>query len=140
MANETTNQNAVAESEDVITLTQLVVIIDRGADIKLPTTIFDYELPVLEAIYGEELIAVVDEDEVEVPAFTANEAHDALRRKYAQNIDAVLGVYPRPASIGKATILEVEDDNGKGKLQQSSVTDHKKATAKKTVAKKTVAK
>jgi hypothetical protein len=140
MATDTSTPNASAEAEDILTLTQLVVIIDRGADIKLPTTIFAYELPILEAIYGEELVAVVDEEDVEVPAFTANEAHDALRRKYAQNIEVVTGVYPRPSVLGKASGLDVEDDAGKGKLQQSSVTDHKKATAKKTAAKKTAAK
>lgn len=137
MATETTSQ-APTDQEEVVALTQLTVIIDRGADIKLPTTIYEYELPILQAIYGEDLVAVVDEDDVEVPAFTANEAHDALRRKYAQNIDAVLSVFPRPASLAKASGLDVEEDASKGKLQQSAVMDHKKAT-KKTAAKKTAA-
>lgn len=137
MATETTSQ-AAADQEEVVALTQLTVIIDRGADIKLPTTIYEYELPILQAIYGEDLVAVVDEDDVEVPAFTANEAHDALRRKYAQNIDAVLSVFPRPSSLAKASGLDVEEDASKGKLQQSAVMDHKKAT-KKTAAKKTAA-
>ncbi|NII54396.1 hypothetical protein [Luteibacter sp. SG786] len=137
MATETTSQ-ASADQEEVVALTQLTVIIDRGADIKLPTTIYEYELPILQAIYGEDLVAVVDEDDVEVPAFTANEAHDALRRKYAQNIDAVLSVFPRPSALAKSSGLDVEEDASKGKLQQSAVMDHKKAT-KKTAAKKTAA-
>jgi len=134
-----TTETKQAEQEETIPLTQLTVIIDRGADIKLPTTIFEYELPVLQAIYGEEQVFVAEEEDVEVPTFTANEAHDALRRKYSQeqSLQAVLSVYPRPATLAKASGLEVDEDAGKGKLQQSAVTDHKKAAAKKTAAKKT---
>lgn len=123
------------EDLETITLTQLVVIIDRDASTKLPATIFDYELPILQKIYGEDEIAEYSEEDVEVTAMSANEAHEALRRKYAQHIDDVLSVYPRPAALAKASGLEVIDEGNRGKLAQSTATDHKKEAAKKTAAK-----
>jgi len=131
-----------SKDEETVTLTQLVVIIDRDASLKLPATIFDYELPILEAIYGEDQVYVDSEEDVEVAVMTANEAHEALRRKYAQHVNEVLAIYPRPATLGKATSLEVVDEGNRGKLSQSAVTDHKKEAAKtasKKTAKKTAA-
>lgn len=136
-----------ANDDETVTLTQLIVIIDRDASTKLPATIFDYELPILQRIYGEDQVAEESEEEVEVGYMTANEAHEALRRKYAQHINDVLAIYPRPAALGKVTDLEVVDEGNRGKLSQSSVTVHKKEstkapakTAKKTAAKKTASK
>lgn len=128
------------DEPELVTLTQLVVIIDRDASLKLPATIFEYELPILQAIYGEDQVYVAEEDDVEVEAMTANEAHEALRRKYAQHINEVLAIYPRPASLGKATDLDVVDEGNRGRLSQSAVTDHKKEAAKKTATKKTAKK
>lgn len=141
----TTETITVADEadEDLITLNQLVVIIDRGADLKLPTTVFEYELPVLERIYGEDAISVDSEEEVDVPAFTANEAYEVLRSKYGpRHLEDVQAVYPRPSALGKASGLEVEEDTTRGKRPQSLVTDHKKVAAKvaKKPAKKTAAK
>ncbi|MDQ7996065.1 MAG: hypothetical protein AAGC76_09440 [Luteibacter sp.] len=145
MANETNTSTTVTdEPQDTITLNQLTVIIDRGADLKLPTMIYEYELPIIERIYGEELVSIADEEEVEVPAFTANEAYEVLRTKYGpKHLEDVLAVYPRPATLGKQSGLEVEADTTKGKRPQALVTDHKKEAAKKTAAtaaKKTAAK
>jgi hypothetical protein len=115
---------------ETVTLTQLVVIIDRDASTKLPATIFDYELPILQRIYGEDQVAEESEEDVEVASMTANEAHEALRRKYAQHIDDVIAVYPRPAALAKVSGLDVVDEGNRGKLAQSTVTDHKKLAPK----------
>jgi pyruvate/2-oxoglutarate dehydrogenase complex dihydrolipoamide acyltransferase (E2) component len=128
------------EQGDKIEVTQLIVLIDRDAGTKLPATIFDYELPVLQEIYGEEQIAEVEEDLVEVDAFTANDAFDALRRKYAQHMDAVLRAYPRVQNLAKSSGLKYVADQDNGKLKQSQITDHSKTpTPKKTAAAKKTA-
>ena len=124
------------DDDGTVTLTQLVVIIDRDASTKLPATIFDYELPILQRIYGEDQVYEHSEEDVEVEAMTANDAHEALRRKYAQHIDDVLVVYSRPGALAKASGLEVVDEGNRGKLAQSTATDHKKAAAEKAAAKK----
>ena len=123
------------EDLETVTLTQLVVIIDRDASMKLPATIFEYELPILQRIYGEDQVHEDSEEEVEVAAMTANEAHESLRRKYAQHIEDVIAIYPRPAALAKASGLEVIDEGNRGKLAQSTVTDHKKVAAQKAAAK-----
>jgi hypothetical protein len=142
MADETNKTDAAEEVEqgEKMEITQLIVLIDRDAGTKLPATIFDYELPVLQEIYGEEQIAEIEEDLVEVDAFTANDAFDALRRKYAQHMDAVLRAYPRVQNLAKSSGLKYVADQDNGKLKQSQVTDHAKTPApKKTAAKKTAA-
>lgn len=138
---EKTEGTDEVEQGDKMEVTQLIVLIDRDAGTKLPATIFDYELPVLQEIYGEEQIFEVEEDLVEVDFFSANDAFDALRRKYAQHMDAVLRAYPRVQNLAKSSGLKFVADQDNGKLKQSQVTDHAKlAPAKKTAAKKTAAK
>lgn len=138
MATEDTKTEAADEVEqgDKMEATQLIVLIDRDAGTKLPATIFDYELPVLQEIYGEEQIFEVEEDIVEVDYFTANDAYDALRRKYSQHMDAVLRAYPRVQALAKSSGLAFVADQDNGKLKQSQITDHaKSAPAKKTAGK-----
>ncbi len=86
-------------------LTQLLVLIDRDATTKLPATIFDYELPILEDLYGEEQVFVVEDEtkEVEVENFDLSAAFDGLVAKYKRTAE---GDTARRRYFSKARDLE----------------------------------
>ncbi len=130
----------MSKGEGTIILKSVTAIIDRDAHTKLPATVFEYELPILELLYGEEQVAVVAEEDVEVQSFSANEAFDALRRKYSpQNLDAVTRIYAGPKALARAAGLDIDDNAGdSGKLTQSSMKKH--APEKKVAGKKVAGK
>lgn len=83
-------------------LTFVTVLIDRDAHVKLPTTVADYEVPILEEIYGEELISEVGSQVVEVENFDPEFAYQALITKYKGSADADAArkrLYPRAADL-----------------------------------------
>ncbi|WOB24751.1 MULTISPECIES: hypothetical protein [Xanthomonas] len=70
------------------TLTQVTLLIDRDAGTKIPVVVFDYEQPLLEEIYGEELVYEVEAKEVEVEDFDVQAAFDGLVSKYGSNTES----------------------------------------------------
>lgn len=68
-----------------ITLTQVTLLIDRDAGTKIPVVVFDYEQPLLEEIYGEELVYEVEAKDVELEDFDVQAAFDGLVSKYGSN-------------------------------------------------------
>ena len=119
------------EEQDLTTIQSLVVVIDRDASTKLPTTIFDYELPYLDVIYGEDHYEIVQEDEVDVPNFDVLEAYEGMRQKYKRHeneFDDVRNVYPDVRAFAKAIGLPAPD--AKSVRARSVVVDHRKPAAK----------
>lgn len=104
-------------------IVSVVAVIDRDATVKLPVTVFEYELPVLEAIHGEESVSVHSSKEVRIPdGFNAAEAYNALLRKYPQHHDAVRSVYPRAATLARSAGLSyAQGDDEAAKGEQASI-------------------
>lgn len=107
-------------AKTMTTLTQVVLLIDRDASTKIPVTVFDYEQPLLEEIYGEELVHEVESKEVEVEDFDVQAAYDGLVSKYQTNAesDRVRKLfYPKARDLekklGNAT-RTVKADSGTG--------------------------
>lgn len=114
------------------------VHIGRDASTTLHAMIFEYELPILVAIHGEEAVMESGhEDEIEVTEMTATQAYYALLRKYRQHEDAVRGAYADARSLARQSGLRFDpadslDAKGKGSQQ----IDHRKLAmeAAKTLA------
>ncbi len=94
-------------------ITIITAIVDHSAHVKIPVSVFEYELPVLEEIFGQENIQVTGEKTVTVDRFNAADAHAALIRKYRQNEAEVRAVYRGPKSLAKESDLSYErgDEN-----------------------------
>lgn len=94
-------------------ITIVTAIIDHSAHVKIPVSVFEYELPVIEEIFGQENIQVTGQKVVSIDRFNAADAHAALMRKYAQNQDAVRTIYRGPKSLAKESDLAYErgDEN-----------------------------
>lgn len=115
------------QREDAPQITQLVVLVDGAPGVTTPTTIFEYELPVLEAVHGEEMVHVHSEREVDVPeGFSAVQAHSQLLAKYpAKYHDDVKRVYPTAKSLARASGLDYKaGDNQAGRFNQAVIRDH----------------
>ncbi|KIQ21550.1 hypothetical protein [Xanthomonas campestris] len=70
------------------TLTQVTLLIDRDASTKIPVVVFDYEQPLLEEIYGEDLVHEQEAKDVEVEDFDVQAAFDGLVSKYGGNSES----------------------------------------------------
>lgn len=90
------------------------VTVNLSATATIPTTVFDYEIPVLEAIHGEldtELIRRVDQGAIELDIEDPAELYSALQQKYARKGgDVVRSVYPNRRAFEKALLESVDDD------------------------------
>ena len=71
-----------------INLLLITLLIDRDASTKLPTTVLEYERPILEEIYGEELVTEIESKEVELADFDVGIAYAGLAKKYGGNADS----------------------------------------------------
>jgi len=94
----------------------LTVLIDRDASTKIPTTVYEWEFPILEEIHGEGLITIVDE-KPSVTTMTAGEAFNQLLTKYKhKEAHAIIkGLYRNAAALARRTRLPMNDtDNTKG--------------------------
>jgi len=69
------------------TIKTLLILIDRDASNKTPTTIFAYELPLMERMHaslGESSVMVMDEGECEIGDEDIGTVFESLRNKYSQ--------------------------------------------------------
>lgn len=71
-----------------IILTFVTLLIDRDASTKLPTTVPEFEQPILEEIYGEELVTELESKEMQVEDFDVGAAFAGLVKKYGGNADS----------------------------------------------------
>lgn len=134
-SNTTTSTTAKADAVNSETLTSMVVLLDRDANTSLPATVFDYELPLLDIIYGEDHYEVISEESIEIEDFDVVEAYEGLRRKYQQHeaeFPDLRSVYPSAKAFGKAIGIAAPDNERR--QPRSSVVNHR---ATKSVAKKT---
>jgi hypothetical protein len=86
------------------TLTQVTLLIDRDASTKIPVVVYDYEQPLIEEIYGEELVHEHDSKAVEVENFDVQAAFDGLVSKYGRNAESDLArkrLYPKLRDLEK---------------------------------------
>jgi hypothetical protein len=105
---------AVAEGDsEKMDITVITAIIDHSAHVKIPVSVFEYELPVIEEIFGQENVQVTGEKVVSVDRFNAADAHAAMIRKYRQNEAEVRAVYRGPKSLARESDLAYErgDEN-----------------------------
>lgn len=110
----------------------VVVTIDKGANVKTAVTVPEYEVPVLEAIYGEENISEESFDEFDgaVPE-SASEVHLKLLSKYKSHVDEVLSVYPSPSALAKTSGLPHDkSDSRRGGAKASVAVDNRKSSKK----------
>lgn len=103
-----------------------MVIIDRNSATKIADWVPSYEVPVLEAIHGEDYV-YVDSTRDGYTSLNAQGAWSQMLNKYRQEKDQVKvkAVYPTPKSLARATGLPwSEGDNKRAKQQASLVIDH----------------
>lgn len=94
----------------------LTVMVDRGPGTKIASTIFAWELPILEEIHGDDSVEVVEERDG-VTTQTAAEAHRQLLAKYssAEHRAMIKSLYRNAGVLAKRYKLPFNtDDNRKG--------------------------
>jgi hypothetical protein len=94
----------------------LTVLIDRDAATKIPTTIYEWEWPILEEIHGEGQVIEIDA-RPSVTTMTAGEAYQQLLTKYKHKEAhaTIKGLWRNAAALGRKTGLPMNDtDNTRG--------------------------
>jgi len=96
------------------------VIIERDTSSKIPLTVPEYEIPVLQAIHGESRVHIGEQvADPRPPAdpprgeFDPLVAFGALQRKYRQDSAALQHVYPTPRALAAAVGVAVEAPIGR---------------------------
>lgn len=103
-------------------ITVVTAIVDHSAHVKIPVSVFEYELPVIEEIFGSENVLVTGDKVVSVDRFNAADAHATLLRKYRQNEQEVRNVYRGPKSLAKESDLSYErGDENASRFTQSEI-------------------
>lgn len=122
-----------AELEGPITeLKQLTVLVIRDQMAKVPTQIFEHELPILFHLFGEDGVEVDDSKTrvVEVANFIVDAEFERLQRKYKHNnagsVYAVYGESPRQLAeeLGLRSEARSRGANRRRQEQQSTAVDH----------------
>lgn len=67
-----------------VTLKTIDVVITRNDTTEIADTIFEFELPVVRALFGPDFVRVTGEDSAEYEGFNAASELERLKRKYAQ--------------------------------------------------------
>jgi hypothetical protein len=130
----TTTRKAAKEPQpETQTMTILHVNIVRDPMVKIAAEVFEHELPILEALNGEDNIEVVSEEEVEVANFNVVDEYDRLRRKY-RKLDqgvAIDALGRTPATLAKRLGIKYERDatDRRQKRSQALIKDGGKVTA-----------
>jgi hypothetical protein len=132
-------EDDVDDSEETVTLTSVIVMIEFDVMSKPTSRVFDYEVPVLFELHGEDKVSVVEASaqEVEVPVAEIHEMYDQLTRKYGKKgADAVRIVYPRVSDLADEIGVEMRKTRVVGSkytqdTQQSEQRDHSQTAAAK---------
>ncbi|MCW0413483.1 hypothetical protein NG831_06530 [Xanthomonas sacchari] len=104
------------------TLTQVTLLIDRDASTKLPAVVFDYEHPLIEEIYGEELVHELESKDVKVENFDVQAAFDGLVSKYGANAESDRArklLYPKLRDLEKRLGFTAEQAKAGSKADDS---------------------
>lgn len=124
---------ADVDGGETVTLTQVLVLIVKDPMSKIPRTVFDHELPILRAIFGEENVVEQEAREVQVTNFTVAGEYERLVRNYeaagAGVVRAVYGPNPRDLAdtIGMAYKPPRGVQNRTTKMAQSLQVDNSEA-------------
>lgn len=110
---EVTDLSVPDGDSETMQVTMITAIIDHSAHVKIPVTVPEYEIPVIEEIFGQENVQVTGEKLITVERYNAADAHAALLRKYRQNEAEVRAVYRGPKSLARESDLSYErgDEN-----------------------------
>lgn len=111
------------------TLTRLVLAVVRDATTTMAADVLHYELPVIQAIYGEDFVTVQEQEDVELPKFDVNEAFAALKRKYEKFPGAVAAVYRNLGEFAREAGVKPEGLDGR--REEKSMQKVRKAGGKK---------
>lgn len=112
----TTTQPAAAG-----TILMLTLLIHRDASTKIPAVVPDYEFPVIAAIYGEDHVEEVEQNEVDVDAeINARQAYEALVSKYEKHEGIVRSIYPSVFAFAKHTGTSLGESTPKRAAQSSN--------------------
>lgn len=113
------------------TLKQVLATVDISATLKPAVTVFEYELPVLDAIHGSEnetVLTIVSSKDVDVGDLNAAEAFNTLLRKYPAYQDVVRSVYRNAKVLARETGLPYEQgDDTTAKPMESQFVVHEPA-------------
>lgn len=116
------NSTDAADREGAVTLVMHKVLIEKDPMTKIQSDIFDYELPILYAIYGEDMIHVVDEftAEHQVANFDPDVAYDRLHEKYGKaGEEAIRQIYNQGAySLAQEVGVKSERPRGAQRNRQ----------------------
>ncbi|MFC4727145.1 hypothetical protein [Coralloluteibacterium thermophilus] len=104
----------------------LTVVVTRDQMAKLPTEVFEHELPILQLLHGgENKVKVVDSQTWAGDELDARTELERLRNKYdKRNLQVVDRVYPRGVADLKAAGLKVRDGEAV-KPSQTLIRRHK---------------
>lgn len=118
----------------------VVVLIERDSSTKIPAEVPEYELDILERIYGEDAIEVVEHVERYVESFDAETALNALRNKYEKFEGVVDRAFPSARAFARATGADLGERSDVRREPQSLAIDHTKGGSTKGKATKAGAK
>ncbi len=118
-----------------VKIPHVLLLIDRDASTKIPALVPEYEQPILEEIYGEDLVHELEDQakDIEVEDFDAQKAFDGLVAKYqptAEGDRARKFFYPKlrdlekrlkAAGIKPATDEGDEDDDADESLASGTI-------------------
>lgn len=110
------------------------VLVNLTAAAAVPSDVFVYEIPVLEAIHGDldtQLVRVVSESAIDLDISSPADLYAALQAKYGKNGgDVVKSVYPDKRAFERALRASIEDvEADDGEDEKPARTDVKKAEA-----------
>lgn len=76
------------------TLTEVVVVIEKDTMMKVPTTVYEHEVPVLIELHGEDKVQVHEQYEVYAPEdFVVADEYERMKAKYGMRLQ---GGQPNP--------------------------------------------
>jgi hypothetical protein len=81
---------------------RVTLLVERDTSTTIPMTVPDYEVPVLEAIHGSEMVHEVKRESVKAAKIDPQEAFEAMLRRYRGSEEALTQVYAHPGVLAKA--------------------------------------
>lgn len=88
-----------SNSNDVITLTEHLVLITRDPMTRVPKKVYDHELPALNFIHQPDNVEIIDSVQVKVAGFDPQSEYMRMQRKYdRKNFQVMMPIYGPDAS------------------------------------------
>lgn len=119
---------AKQDAKKVVTLTQLRVAVRRDEQTTVPVYVFEHELPVLQAMHGEDNVRVIEHDTIQYAGFNAASELQRLKRKYRDRDGTTKSVdlaYRNPIELARAAGVRYSGEEA-AKPKRSQTTKGKK--------------